>query len=521
MYKRIASRTHFASLALSLVIVVSNVHANEAPTAPDNLMGVAVSTSEIRLSWDPSTDDRRVKNYSIHRDDRHIATIKNTFYTDSSLSAETAYRYTVVASDGTLESAAAEFLISTPATDPTADIGEETTNKPGRGKGGKNNSPTEEPPVEEPPEEVPPPEEPDPDAPPVEDPPTGDPGTAGPPTGWLLRFADEFDGDGDLDTTSSLRNWRFESMQDGLHRAGNNGLNAMGEVVESWDSVRGKRWSAWYDGYHTSNAFRENGELILGGYDSGEMDATRPVDYTDNGVSTTYGRSKLYTAWIDTFSRKWTGPGDLHVMDPESPGKLFKYGYFETRVNFSEMMTPGFRLSLWLMPGSNDADGQDLVVSHAYDADGNNGVEIDIFEYEWINTDFENRINLAVIGGAAGSSGTNLDTSTLGINLHEGYHTIGFLWQADRMIWYIDGIAVKEITDVNLIPDVYSYLIYSREMNSGVKNLDVDGFEPGDKVEELPYIPRDPGLYATNVWEFRDRINSDRAIVDYIRVWQP
>jgi hypothetical protein len=58
-------------------------------------------------------------------------------------------------------------------------------------------------------------------------------------------------------------------------------------------------------------------------------------------------------------------------------------------------------------------------------------------------------------------------------------------------------------------------------MNSGVKNPDLDNIEPTDMLEEWPYIPRDAGLYAKNIWEYRDRIITDRAVVDYIRVWQP
>lgn len=469
--------------------------ANEAPTAPGNFNAIAVSSTEIRLSWDPSTDDRRVRNYQLSRDSTKITTTGKTSYTNNGLEPGTFYVYDLVASDGSLLSPIASFSVSTLAQDPVGD----TSTKPGKGK--KKNPPGEEPPVEEPP---------------VEDPPS-----AGVPSGWQLAFNDDFDGSGDLDISSASRNWRFETMNDGLHRAGNTGINAAGDPVESWASVNGKRWSAWYNGFNEANAYREGGELIMGGYYSGETDPTRPIDYVDDGVSTQYGSSKLYSSWIDTFSRKWVGPGGEHVMDPESPGKIFKYGYIETRVNFSEMMTPAFRLSIWLMPASNDAAGQDLVVSGAYDGDGNNGVEIDLFEYEWINADYENHIQLAILGGSAGSTATSFDTSTLGINLHEGYHTIGLLWEADKLVWSIDGHTVKEVTDVDLIPDVYSYLIVSREMNSGVKNPDIDNIESTDMLEEWPYIPRDPGLYAKNIWEFRDRINTDRALIDYIKIWQP
>ncbi len=505
-----------ATLLFVLLASSSFAKANEAPTAPTNLNAISVSSTEIRLSWDPSTDDRRVKNYQLKRDALHIATTGKTRYNDAGLEPGTVYVYELVASDGSLLSPLASFSVSTLAQDPVDD----TSTKPGKGKG-KQNPPAEEPPVEEPPVDEPPVDEPPVDEPPVDEPPVDEPPSAGVPSGWQLVFNDDFEGSGDLDISSPARNWRFETMNDGLHRAGNTGIDANGDMIESWASVNGKRWSAWYNGFHGANAYRENGELIMGGYDSGETDPTRPIDYIDDGVLTQYGNSKLYSSWIDTFSRKWVGPGNEHVMDPESPGKIFKYGYIEARVNFSEMVTPGFRLSIWLMPASNDAEGQDLIVSSAYDGDGNNGVEIDLFEYEWINTDYENHIQLAILGGSAGSTATSFDTTSLGINLHEGYHTVGLLWEADKIVWTLDGHTVKEVYDIDLIPDVYSYLIVSREMNSGVKNPDIDNIEASDILEEWPYRPRDPGLYAKNIWEFRERINTDRAVIDYIKVWQP
>lgn len=341
------------------------------------------------------------------------------------------------------------------------------------------------------------------------------------PESWRLTFSDEFEGSGGLDIVSADRNWRFESMDDSLHRAGNNGIDELGRTAEGWRSPKGKRWSAWYNAHHARNAYRKNDNLILGGYLSDEPDPTRPVDYLDEGVQTRYGSNKLYTVWIDTFSRKWVGPGDLHVVDPTSPGKSFKYGYFETRVNFNQMKTPGFRMSMWLMPASSDPDGLNLLTSNAYDDDGNNGVEIDIFEYEWVSTEFENRITIALQGGEAGKLARNIDVSEFGINLHQGYHTVGLLWLPDRLVWQLDGRELMRLEDSDLIPDIYSYLIFSREMNSGVKSATLDSPGPNDALENLPYVPRDPGLYAKNIWAYRDRINDDKALIDYVRVWQP
>jgi len=311
-------------------------------------------------------------------------------------------------------------------------------------------------------------------------------------------------------------------MEDGLHRAGNSGMNESGSTdVPDWQSVNGKRWSAWYNDFNDANAYRENGALVMGGWMSDRADPTRPVPYDDNGVYTDYGSNKLYTGWLDTWSRKWVGPSDEHVVDPASPAKSFKYGYFEAKINVSSMNTPGFRLSMWLMPASTDAAGQQLVVDTAYDHDGNNGVEIDLFEYEWTGSSTANNLIMGVHGGGAGTDLNIVNAANAGHNLRQGWHTLGLKWTTDEIVWTLNGDVVKRITDSELIPDVYSYLIISREMNSGVKRTGLDNINTDDKLEAPPFRPRDPGLYAENVWEFRQHINTDIALIDYVRVWQP
>lgn len=172
------------------------------------------------------------------------------------------------------------------------------------------------------------------------------------------------------------------------------------------------------------------------------------------------------------------------------------------------------------MPASRDRAGQDTVESNAYNDDGNDGVEIDIFEYEFNESSFKNNIIMAVYGGAAGNTSTIVKPGTQNINLEQGTHKIGFLWEEDKMVWYINGIEFKRETNVNLIPDVYSYLVVSREANSGVVRSDDPNTDGKHVLEVKPYIPYDWGLYAENTWLYKDRINTDRGKIDYIRVWQ-
>ena len=502
---------------LFLVLLLGAAGANAEPGKPGNLTGIAENNSTISLAWDASISSRRIKHYRVFVNEKLVATTKQLRYTLTGLDAETQYKIEVDASDGSAYSFLASITVTTLANESEQPT-EPTPTAPTDCRGKNKKLPEcQNPPEEEPPEEEPPVEEP-----PVEEPPVVPPAPAAPPVGWQKVFEDNFDGYGDIDTSSNSKLWRFESMSDPLHRAGNNGIDEFGNLTPyNWGSPNGKRWSGWYNKYNTENAYRSDGNLIMQGLVSGEADPTRPIDYYDNGVETQYGSSKLYTAWIDTWSRKYDQTLNRQITDPDSPNKTFKYGYFETRVNFSEMKTPGFRLSMWLMPATADAEGDVLVESNAYDADGNNGVEIDIFEYEWISTEYENIIQLALHGGDAGKSATGLDTTPLGISLHQDWHTIGFLWQADKLEWSIDGQVVKSVTDAALIPDVYSYLIVSREMNSGVKQPGIDYIDTGDVVAEFPYRPRDPGLFAENIWEFKDRLATDRALVDYIRIWQP
>lgn len=69
------------------------------PTVPGNIQGLAVSTSQIDLTWNPSSDNVGVTGYEIRRDGVLIATVAQTSYSDTGRSANTTYSYTVAARD--------------------------------------------------------------------------------------------------------------------------------------------------------------------------------------------------------------------------------------------------------------------------------------------------------------------------------------------------------------------------------------------------------------------------------------
>lgn len=69
------------------------------PTAPTDLSATAISSSQIDLSWEVSTDNVGVIGYKIYRDGTEIGSRKGTSYGDSDLSMNTTYCYTVRAYD--------------------------------------------------------------------------------------------------------------------------------------------------------------------------------------------------------------------------------------------------------------------------------------------------------------------------------------------------------------------------------------------------------------------------------------
>ena len=70
-----------------------------APSIPTGLTATAVTSSLINLTWAASTDNVGVAGYNIYRAGTKIGTATTNSYSDSGLSASTAYSYTVSAYD--------------------------------------------------------------------------------------------------------------------------------------------------------------------------------------------------------------------------------------------------------------------------------------------------------------------------------------------------------------------------------------------------------------------------------------
>jgi hypothetical protein len=71
----------------------------EAPTVPENLEAVAVSSAQVNLGWDASSDNVGVTGYRVFRDGGELATTAGTSYADGTVLPGNTYAYRVSAYD--------------------------------------------------------------------------------------------------------------------------------------------------------------------------------------------------------------------------------------------------------------------------------------------------------------------------------------------------------------------------------------------------------------------------------------
>ncbi|WP_244305506.1 glycoside hydrolase family 6 protein [Kitasatospora cheerisanensis] len=85
-----------------------------APTAPTGLSATKTSSS-VTLSWTASTDNVGVTGYDVYRGGTLVGSTSNLSYTDTGLTANTAYSYTVKARDaaGNVSAASAALSVTT------------------------------------------------------------------------------------------------------------------------------------------------------------------------------------------------------------------------------------------------------------------------------------------------------------------------------------------------------------------------------------------------------------------------
>jgi chitodextrinase len=85
------------------------------PTAPSTPTATSVTSSQVSLSWTPSSDNVGVVGYHVVRNGSDIATVSGTSYTDPTVAAGTNYSYAIAAYDAAGNSTAGgTLLVETP-----------------------------------------------------------------------------------------------------------------------------------------------------------------------------------------------------------------------------------------------------------------------------------------------------------------------------------------------------------------------------------------------------------------------
>ena len=82
-----------------------------APSQPQRLISPAGSYRRVELSWAPSTDDSGVAAYAVYRNNRQIATVTSTSYTDTLVGCSSEYYVQAIDGDGSLSAPSARIVV--------------------------------------------------------------------------------------------------------------------------------------------------------------------------------------------------------------------------------------------------------------------------------------------------------------------------------------------------------------------------------------------------------------------------
>lgn len=106
---------------------VSVTMPNDPPTVPTGLIANVISSTQVDLGWNASTDDVAVTGYTIYRDGLPLTTVPDSTlsFSDSSVLPSTSYQYSVDAfdADGNHSAASPPVSVTTPNDPPTVPAG--------------------------------------------------------------------------------------------------------------------------------------------------------------------------------------------------------------------------------------------------------------------------------------------------------------------------------------------------------------------------------------------------------------
>ncbi|KQS98804.1 glycoside hydrolase family 48 protein [Cellulomonas sp. Leaf395] len=121
--KDVAGNISAASSALSVTTLPATTLDTIAPSVPAGLVATTVTETSVALTWTASTDTggSGLAGYDVYRGTTKVGTPTSASYTDSGLTAATAYQYTVRARDnaGNVSAASSALSVTTKSTTPT------------------------------------------------------------------------------------------------------------------------------------------------------------------------------------------------------------------------------------------------------------------------------------------------------------------------------------------------------------------------------------------------------------------
>lgn len=176
------------------------------------------------------------------------------------------------------------------------------------------------------------------------------------------------------------------------------------------------------------------------------LTATRQATTANNGTTMPYSSGLLTTDGIQ---------GETPV------GFDFTYGYVETRAE----MAPGYGTwsAFWMLPVSHQDDYEiDL-----FENLGKNPTTFQGFDHDWPN-----------FGTSA--------IKQMPFDLTSGYHTYGLDWEPNSVTWYVDGQVVKTYTNKYIVPSQAMYFIMNLDMGGWAG--DVNSSSPQTTSWNTDYI---------------------------------
>ncbi len=114
----LASRESGSSSPYLVLDLFTPVLDTAAPSIPTGIVATAINSYQVDLTWNPSSDNVDVAGYTIYRDGLPVDIVSGTtlLYTDSSVSPNTEYSYSIDAFDvaGNYSSVSVQVIITTP-----------------------------------------------------------------------------------------------------------------------------------------------------------------------------------------------------------------------------------------------------------------------------------------------------------------------------------------------------------------------------------------------------------------------